>query len=391
MELAELRRHRVGILMSGGLSCTAVGLWLAENGVETVCYIADLGQRAPFAPATLAALLERQGLATQIVDLRTQMAELYIDLVKCQARYEGGYWNTTSASRATLVNGLVDPLRARDCTVLAHGCVGGGNDEARFARYTAAVAPDLTVFSPWTHGWLLDRFPDRQSMAAYLLEHGLPAEFARFVGYSIDENLGGIAHDGDDLERLSTSARVVEPLMTQWPEEAKDAVQEFRVEFIDGRPVNVNGEQVSPLRCLLVANEIGGQSGIPVRTLVENRVNGTKCRGVYEAPGLDVLGQCLAALYQVTLDKAATELLHVLSRQLGRAAYEGRLFDTATRALRAAADQLALNAAGTVSVHLYKGNIMVNELCPHEGAADVVYQTRFGHGGHHWHTQSRRA
>jgi argininosuccinate synthase len=391
MEIDELRRHRVGILMSGGLSCTALGAWLAENGVETVSYVADLGQQTPFPAVVLADLLARQGLRTEVVDLREPMAELYLDLVKYQARYDGGYWNTTSASRATLMAGLAGPARAAGCTVLAHGCVGGGNDQGRFARYGAALASDLTMFTPWTHNWLVERFPNRQSMTEYLANRGFPSEFGRFTNYSIDENLGGVSHDGEELERLTVSARAIEPIMTRWPSAARDAVEAFRVRFVKGRPVEINGEQTSPLTSILLANEIGGRNGISMRSVVENRVNGTKCRGVYEAPGLEVLGQCLAALYQVTLDKSATDLLRSLSHQLGRAVYEGRLHDTASRAARAAADLLAVNANGIVEVDLYKGSIVVSELHPDSGAAGAAQQTRFRNGGHYWHTELRAA
>jgi argininosuccinate synthase len=387
MELAELREHRVGVLMSGGLSCTAVGSWLVENGVECAAFVADIGQHNPFTPTALAELLERHGLRSQVVDLRTQMAEICLDLVRYQATYEGGYWNTTSASRATLVDGLADRLRAAGCTVLAHGCVGGGNDQARFARYTAALAPDLAVFAPWTNPWLLERFPGRQSMTDYLLERGFPVEFARFSGYSIDGNLGGFAHDSDELEHLTTPARIIEPVMMNWPQDAPDEAETCRIRFTEGRLVEINGEPVSPLHGILTANEIGGRNGVCLRSLVENRVNGTKCRGVYEAPGLEVLGQSLAALYQVTLDKAATDLMHVLSRQLGRAAYEGRWFDAGARAARAAADLLARNATGCVEVDLYKGNVTVSRLDLAGDVPGVDRQTRFGHGGLSWRAE----
>jgi argininosuccinate synthase len=390
MQLADLRRRRVGVLMSGGLSCTALGVWLAEHGVDTVGYVADIGQRAPLPPADLADLLARHGLETKLVDLRPRLAELCLDLVKYQATYDGGYWNTTSGSRAALVAGLADPLRAGGCTVLAHGCVGGGNDQARFARYAAALAPDLTVFTPWTHDWLLEQFPDRRSMADCLVAHGFPDEVTGLVTYSIDGNLGGVAHDGDGLECLDTPVRALRPLMTRWPREAPDDAETVRIRFVAGRPVDVNGEQVGALRGMLLANEIGGRNGIPVRTVVENRVNGTKCRGVYEAPGLELLGQSLAALYQATLDGPATELLHSLSRQLGRAVYEGRLLDTATVAARAAMDVLALHATGTVEVDLYRGGILVHELHP-DRAPGVVQQTRFRNGGHRWHSELQPA
>ena len=100
MELAELRGHRVGVLMSGGLSCTAVGLWLAEHGVDTVSFVADIGQETPCGADELAGVLGRHGLPATVVDLRAEMAQTCLDLVRHQATYDGGYWNTTNGYRS---------------------------------------------------------------------------------------------------------------------------------------------------------------------------------------------------------------------------------------------------------------------------------------------------
>jgi argininosuccinate synthase len=389
MELTDLRSRRVGILMSGGLSCTAVGLWLAENGVDTVAFVADLGQTTPYPAAEAAELLTSQGVKTQIVDLREQLAELYVELVKYQATHDGGYWNTTSASRAVLVSGMAGPLRAMGCTVLAHGCVGGGNDQGRFARYTETLAPGLAVFAPWTQAWLLERFPNRQSMTDYLLDRGMPVGYGTFVDYSVEENLGGIAHEGTQLEQPTTPARALDPIMTVWPQAAPDETQQVRICFVAGRPVEINGEPVSALQAVLLANELGGRGGVPPRRVMENRVNGTKGRGVYEAPGLEVLGQCVGALYQLSLDRAASELMHWLSRHLGRAVYEGRLYDPATLAARASADLLAASATGTVTVEVYKGNIFVSDLSLAAESPGIGQQTRFDRGGRHWGVAER--
>lgn len=387
MDLTALREHRVGVLASGGLSATTVGAWLAENGVETVSYIADLGQDRPVAPVELSALLDKQGLTNRVVDLRSEMAETYLDLVKYQATYEGGYWNTTGAARKVLVDRLAPELRADGCTVLVHGCVGGGNDQSRFARYGHSLAPDLTLFTPWTSRWLLERFPNRESMTEYLLSRGYPEIFADYTGYSVDGNLGGYSHESGVLEDLATRFDVVSPILTTWPQEAADTAETFRVQFDSGRPVEINGDYVDSIKALSAANEAGRRNGISLISVVENRVNGTKCRGVYEAPGLEILGKCLNALYQTTLTKESAELAKMLFQRLGRAAYEGKLVEPAAMAAALAADSLAQVATGTVEVDLYKGNIIVSSVSDITDRPGTERQTRFTNGGHAWHIQ----
>ncbi|WP_216215147.1 argininosuccinate synthase domain-containing protein [Amycolatopsis aidingensis] len=388
MDLTELREKRVGVLASGGLSATTIGAWLADNGVQTVSYIADIGQDTPFGPAELSELFGKMGLENRVIDLRAEMATVYLDLIRYQATYEGGYWNTTGAARRVLVEGLADELRKDGCAVLVHGCVGGGNDQTRFARYSAALAPELTVFTPWTRPWLLERFPNRESMTDYLLEQGYPTVFADYTDYSVDGNLGGYSHESGELEDLDTRSDVVSPILTSWPQQVEDAVEAFRVRFTGGRPVEINGSPVDPVQAILTANAAGRRNGISLRSVVENRVNGTKCRGVYEAPGLEVLGQCLNALYQTTLDKEGTELARQLFQRLGRYTYEGRLTEPAALAARSAADLLTERASGTVEVNLYKGNVIVNGVSEVADVPGAERQTRFTNGGHAWHVQT---
>lgn len=386
-ELDELRGHRVGVLASGGLSVTAVGAWLADNGVETISYVADIGQAVPFGPGELAEVLTAQGLRNRVVDLRAEMAGTYLDLLRHQAGYEGGYWNTTAAARKSLVAGLAGELRADGCTVLVHGCVGGGNDQSRFARYGAAFAPDVTVLAPWTRPWLLDRFPNRAAMADYLLSSGYPEIFTGTVDYSVDGNLGGYSHESSSLEHTGIPAASPSPILTTPPTKAPDTVETFRVRFAGGRPVEVDGVPVDPVDAIAAATAAGGRNGISLRSVVENRVNGTKCRGVYEAPGLEVLGQCLVALYQMCLDKEATAFARTLAELLGRATYEARLLEPAPRAAAHAFDLLTEHASGTVEVLLYKGSVTFNGVELDAAAAEPARQTRFTNGGHAWHVR----
>jgi argininosuccinate synthase len=386
MDYADLVNERVGMLVSGGLSCLAVASYLAERGLTVTGYVADIGQPGELTAERVAELLDGHGLKARLVDLRSLMAGRCTDLVRYQATYEGGYWNTTGVSREVLVAGLGGILRADGCTVLAHGCVGGGNDQRRFARYTADLAPELRVFEPWTSDWMLERFPDRAAMASYLGSLGYPAELTGLAGYSVDGNLGGCSHESAELESLGTPAMDhIAALMTVGPRHAPADPEVFAVRFAAGMPVAINGDAVTPVEAITVANAVGGRGGIPPLSVVENRVNGTKCRGVYEAPGLELLGRCLGFLYQASLDRPAAALLRTLSAVLGAAVYEGRLHDRSAGAARAAVDVLAGAANGTVEVEVDRGNILLRRI---GDAPATARQTRFGGGGgHQWRTE----
>lgn len=382
---AELANEKVGVFVSGGLSCLTVAAWLASS-VPVTAFVADVGQADHEDICALARSLETAGVAAVVVDLRDEMARLALDLVRYQARYDGGYWNTTSGSRLVLVAGLAEAMRGAGCGVLAHGCVGGGNDERRFQRYVTALAPDLRVVSPWADPDLLARFPGRSDMAKYLRDRGLAADQRSTTDYSADGSLAGFAHDGTALECLQTPDAAARWALTRAPQQAPDEPEQVTVSVAGGRPTTIGNTPGEARELVERANSIAGRHGVGLRSVVENRINGTKCRGVYEAPGLDLLGFCVGRVYQVAMDPDALRLMHRLSEMIGRGVYEGRYFDPAIRAARAAADVLidSAGAAAEVAAELYKGGISFQGLSQDPGAPAAPRQTRFTGGGHHW-------
>src|SRR5207253_4853068 len=119
--------------------------------------------------------------------------------------------------------------------------------------------------------------------------------------------------------------------------DAPSAPEKFTVRFVKGRPVAINGESVDAYKAMTTANDIGGRHGVGICThLVENRFVGIKSRGVYEAPGMELLGSCYAYLLQLVIDRRARELFDQLSLFVAKQIYQGYGFDLATHMARGA-------------------------------------------------------
>jgi argininosuccinate synthase len=276
--------------------------------------------------------------------------------------YDGGYWNSTGIARAVTVRGLIPEMKKRGCTVLSHGATGRGNDQMRFERYTNVLAPEMKVYAPWRDPDLLKEFPGRTQMAEYLVSKGIPAPIGGKKKYSTDANLAGLSHEAEDLESLETAMTIVKPTMGVWPMEAPDKVETVTVRFVKGRAVQINGKDVDPIAAMVTANQIAGRSGVGMKHALENRIVGTKSRGVYEAPGMELLGSALRFVYQAVMDRRSTLLFMQLSKLVADQIYDGRYFDPVTQASRAAIGVFSAHATGTVSVGLYKGNILFQSL-----------------------------
>ncbi|MBT3294805.1 MAG: argininosuccinate synthase [Verrucomicrobia bacterium] len=366
MKLEDLQGKKVGLCVSGGLDSRTVARKLKDSGVDVMCFTADLAQPDESDIGDVAVKMAPCGVDTVIVDLKEPMAEACFEMIKAQAMYDGGYWNSTGIARAVTVKGLVAEMQQAGCGVLAHGATGRGNDQMRFERYTNVLAPEMQVYAPWRDPGLLKEFPGRIEMVEYLRGHGIEAFPGGEKRYSTDGNLAGLSHEAEDLESLETPATIVDPTMGVWPDQAPDESETVDVRFEKGRAVALNGISMAPFELMQEANRIAGRNGVGFKNALENRIIGTKSRGVYEAPGMELLGATLAMVYQATMDRRALGLFQALSKLVADQVYDGRYFDPATSAALAAIDVLAAAATGTVGVALYKGNILFNSLtaCP---------------------------
>eukprot|EP00908_Phaeocystis_cordata_P018725 Transcript_30187.p3 GENE.Transcript_30187~~Transcript_30187.p3 ORF type:complete len:426 (-),score=216.42 Transcript_30187:1750-3027(-) len=358
----DLKGKKVGVCVSGGLDSKTVSKRLVEAGVEVLAFSADLGQPDETDINNVRDRMATCGVDTIIVDLKKEMAEGCFDAIQAQAKYDGGYWNTTGIGRYVTCMGLVKAMQENKVAVLAHGATGRGNDQMRFERYTNVLAPNMAVYAPWRDPGLLEEFPGRTEMAAYLNKFGIEAFVGPKKKYSTDANLAGLSHEAEDLESVETSMLIVEPEMGKWPSEAPDAVEEVELEFEAARCVAINGKRMTPLEVIKEANEIGGRNGIGVSHALENRIIGTKSRGVYEAPGMQLLGQALEFVYQAVMDRRATKLFNDMSRLVSDQIYDGRYYDPTTTAAFAAIKELTKHAKGRVRVGAYKGNIFFLKL-----------------------------
>jgi len=206
-------------------------------------------------------------------------------------------------------------------------------------------------------------------MLAYLQKHGIGHTIASQAKkrYSTDANICGLSNEAEDLESMETPVTIVNPLMGVWPKDAPDKQEEISFRFEKGRCTKINGKAVTPLEAVRLSNTIAGRNGIGICQALENRILGTKSRGVYEAPGMTLLGHAVQCVYMAVLDRRSTNLFRQLSSHISDQIYDGRYFDPSTRAAINAIWQLAEPANGTVKLGLFKGhmNFLALTECPH--------------------------
>ncbi len=368
--VADLKGKTVAFAASGGLDSCTVTKWLTEHDVNVVCFTADIAQPDETDFSTIEKRMRACGAAEYVaIPLHDMIAESGLEVIQFQACYEGRYWNTTGIGRHVIVAGMIPELAKRKIGVLGHGATGRGNDQVRFQLCTNMLAPEVTIYAPWRDPAFLKRFGGRTEMIDYCNEHKLPITATKDAPYSTDANLLGLTHEAGKLEHLTTSPWFVTPGMGVKPQDAPDKPETVTVRFEKGRPVSINGKATTAFQAIEQANAIGGRNAVGICThLVENRFVGIKSRGVYEAPGMEVLGTAYAYLLQLVIDRRARELFDQLSLFVAKQIYQGYGFDLATHMAREAMKPVVNLVTGTVALTLYKGNATF------ESAADVPHQ-----------------
>ena len=345
--------------MSGGLDSCTVTHWLKSKGFSVHCYTVDLGQPDE---ESLDAVKERMlgsgAESAQIVQGQDALAEAGLKVVQSQARYEGGYWNTTGIARPITVGAMLPEIEAEKIGVLFHGATGRGNDQVRFQLAANTLQPSLHVYAPWRDPEFVQQFPGRQQMLDYCEANDLPIRPSRESRYSTDANFLGLTHEAGDLEDVQISPVFVEPGMGVWPWDAPDRDEIVTIRWEEGVPVTLNGKPLGLVEMFQYANRVAGKHAVGIGThVVENRFVGVKSRGIYESPGMELLGRSYEYLLQFILDRRARELFDYLSGVISLQIYQGYWLDLATTSALAALEPMTRLATGTISVRLYKGSI----------------------------------
>ncbi len=350
---------KVVLAYSGGLDTSIIIPWLKENynNCEVIAVSADVGQ------GTELDGLEEKAIKTgasklYIEDLKKEFVEDYIfPTIQAGAKYEGDYLLGTSFARPVIAKRIVEIAKAEGADAICHGCTGKGNDQVRFELTIKAFAPDMPIIAPWRE-WDIK---SREEEIEYAEAHQIPLKINRETNYSKDKNLWHLSHEGLDLEDPAN-----EPLynkegfleMSVSPEQAPDKPTYVTIDFEKGIPTAINGNKMGAVEMVETLNELGGANGIGLADLVENRLVGMKSRGVYETPGGAILYRAHQVLETICLDRDTQHYKELIAARFAELVYFGQWFTPLREALTAFVDKTQETVTGSVTLKLYKGNMI---------------------------------
>ncbi len=347
--------NKIVLAYSGGLDTSVILKWLQENyQCPVVAFAADLGQAEDWNA------VREKGMATGaekvvIADLKeTFVKDFIFPAFRANAIYEGSYLLGTSLARPLIAREQVRLAEAENADAVSHGATGKGNDQVRFELTYIALNPHLKIIAPWRE-WNLN---SRTRLLSYAEEHNIPVPVTKEKPYSSDDNLLHISFEGGILENPWNEPDPAMFKMTKSPEDAPDSPSYVELDFVQGNPVAINGQALSPADLFAELNRLGGENGIGRLDMVENRFVGMKSRGVYETPGGTVLRAAHRDLETITMDREVMRIRDSLVGRYSELIYNGFWFSPEMRLLQKTMDDTQATVSGTARLKLYKGNCM---------------------------------
>ena len=349
---------KVVLAYSGGLDTSIIIPWLKENynDCEIIAVSGNVGQADELEG------LEEKALKTgatkvYIEDLTDEFVnDIVIPTVQAGAKYEE-YMLGTSLARPIIGKRLAEIALKEGADAICHGCTGKGNDQVRFELAIKAFAPGMPIIAPWRE-W---NIKSRDEEIDYAEAHNIPLKINRETNYSKDKNMWHLSHEGLDLEDAGNEPQYEKPGFLEMgvsPIDAPDKPTYITLDFVEGKPVALDGKQMSAKDIILALNKVGGANGIGLLDIVENRLVGMKCRGVYETPGGAILYFAHNYLETLCLDKMTMHKKQELAVTFADLVYNGQWYTPLREALSAFVTKTQEHVTGKVKIKLYKGNMI---------------------------------
>lgn len=360
-----MKSNKVVLAYSGGLDTSVILKWLIDKNYEVIAYVADVGQDDDFEEVKAKAL--KIGASKVFIeDLQKEFVTDYIfPAIKANAMYEGRYLLGTALARPLIAKRHIEIAAKEGAEYVSHGATGKGNDQVRFELTFYALEPKIKVLAPWKMQEFLDKFKGRTDMLNYAEKYNIPVKASLKKPYSEDDNLMHISHEAGILEDPKYKAEKEMLVKMVTPQDAPDKETSLEIHFKDGIPVKVinttNGiTKKDPLELFLYLNKLGGENGIGLLDMVENRFVGIKSRGVYETPAGEILIKAHMDIEGIAMDREVMRLRNMLSPVFSEIVYNGFWFSPEMDFLMASIDKSQELIDGIVYLTLYKGNVIIN-------------------------------
>lgn len=234
-------------------------------------------------------------------------------------------------------------------TNVAHGSTGAGNDQVRFDIVFEILAPEVNIIAPIRELQL-----SRKEEIDYLVEKGFNFSWEKSK-YSINQGIWGTSIGG--VETLKSSGYL--------PEEAyphpvvKTGEEKVTIEFRNGEPVALNGQEMAPVALIHALAEIANGYGCGRDMHVGDTIIGIKGRVGFEAAAPLIIIKAHHMLEKHTLVKEQLYWKELIANYYGQLMHEAQYLNPVMRDMEKFLESTQSSVNGTVEVLLRPYNFFV--------------------------------
>ena len=232
---------------------------------------------------------------------------------------------SVSAERVSQATAIAKYAKEINADFVAHGSTGAGNDQVRFDMIFNILIPEVAIITP-----IRDMQLSREEEIAYLQKHGVQFN-AEKAKYSINKGIWGTSVGGK--ETLTSNQTLPEEA---WPTPITSTeAQRVTIEFKQGEPVALNGEQLKPIEVIQKLQVIAQPYGIGRDIHVGDTIIGIKGRVGFEAAAPIIIIKAHHTLEKHTLTKWQLSWKDQLAAFYGNWMHEGQFHDPVMRDIEA--------------------------------------------------------
>ena len=346
-----MAKEKVVLAFSGGLDTSVCVRYLQIlHKVDVITLTVDCGQNEDF-EAVQSRAKTIGALKHIYIDAREDFATEYvIPSIKANGLYQGKYPLATALARPLIAAKATELAAKEGATAIAHGCTGKGNDQIRFDVTIRALNPKLKIIAP-----IRDMNLTRDIEVKFAKEQNIPVS-DEAKKYSIDLNLWGRAIEGGNIEDA-----YFEP-----PEDAFQFIKfnntdvgYMEIEFNNGIPISVDGNQMQIRDLIHYVNNKAGYYGVGITDHIEDRVVGIKSREIYEAPAAISILESHKDLEKLVLTKHELRFKQIVDEQWSWLVYSGLWQDPLRSDLDRFIDATQKRVSGKVKLKMHNGSLRV--------------------------------
>jgi argininosuccinate synthase len=348
---------RVVLLYSGGLDTSVMLKWIQDQyHAEVIALTIDIGQQAEDLEAARQKALKLGAKKAIIIDAKNEFAYHYLAKgIKANASYQGKYHLSTPMGRPLLAKLAVQVAREEHADCIAHGCTGKGNDQVRVEGSILTLAPEMKIIAPvreWSMG--------RDEELVYAKKNHIPVKQTKASPYSYDDNMWGVTAESGEIENPALIPPLHKILQVCRIIEKTPAKPEYlKIKFVKGLPTAVDGEAKRLPELITYLNHRGAKHGVGVTHHIEDRLVGLKVRGLYEAPGAEIIINAHFNLEKYVCTRQENEFKTAVDTKWAYLCYGALWYEPLMDDLNALINNINEKVSGEVTVKLFKGQAEV--------------------------------